>query len=430
MTTQTFLQTALVLFPALAVLLAGAGCNSAPAPAANRTITVAQSGQADVVGADNVALQKAAAMLKPGDTLLIKEGTYTMENGLYLPSSVTVKGVAGKTILRKGAGVSSALTEDGDFDEVELLVAEPEKFRPGMGISVLDDQQNQGWNVTTTTITSVEGNRVRIWPRTVRDYELEQNHARIQNTFPILCVVEGKDVVIEDIIVDGNKDENGYLDGCRGGAIYIYRSNNVTVRNCVARNYNGDGISFQVTDGIKVLDSESYSQTGLGIHPGTGSSNALVKGCHTHDNGQDGLYLCWRVRQGEFTDNIIENNGREGISIGHKDTDNLFTNNKIIGNHIAGVFFRRETFKNSGHRNTFRDNVIENNGNAKEGYGFLILPKAGDIVIENNRIAETRGAKGTQRYGVYKVRGAGKVTLSGNLIEGELIKDYAEGARP
>ena len=74
--------------------------------------------------------------------------------------------------------------------------------------------------------------------------------------------------------------------------------------------------------------------------------------------------------------------------------------------------------------------MIENNGNAKEGYGFLILPKAGDIVIENNRIAETRGAKGTQRYGIYKVRGAGKVTLSGNLIEGQLIKNYAEGARP
>ena len=31
---------------------------------------------------------------RPGDTLVIGAGTYTMENGLYLPSDVTVRGVA------------------------------------------------------------------------------------------------------------------------------------------------------------------------------------------------------------------------------------------------------------------------------------------------------------------------------------------------
>ncbi|MCP5118538.1 MAG: right-handed parallel beta-helix repeat-containing protein, partial [bacterium] len=324
----------------------------------------------------------------------------------------------------KSAGVESALLEDGDFDETELLVAEPEKFRAGMGISVLDDRQYLGWDLSTTTVQAIDGQLMKIWPRTARDYNLEQGNARIQNTFPILCVVEGENVVIEDMTVDGNKDQNGFIDGCRAGAIYIYRSNNVTVRNAIARNFNGDGISFPVTDSIKILNCESFGHTGLGIHPGTGSSRAVVTGCRTHDNGTDGLFLCWRVRHGEFTDNIIENNGRHGISIGHKDTDNLFVNNKVVGNGQAGVNFRNETFKNSGHRNTFRENTIENNG----GYGFLIQPLAGDIVIENNRIAETRGAKGTQRYGVYKVRGAGDVKLADNKMEGNLVKEYAEGA--
>ena len=120
------------------LVLALAGCQS---PQGGRTITVAQSGGADVVGSDNVALQKAADMLKPGDTLSIGPGTYKMDNSVFLPSNVTVRGTPGKTILLKSAGVASPLLEDGDYGESQLLVAEAGKFRPGMGITVLDDKQ-------------------------------------------------------------------------------------------------------------------------------------------------------------------------------------------------------------------------------------------------------------------------------------------------
>ena len=41
-----------------------------------RVVTVAQSGTADVVGSDDVALQKAADLLRPGDTLTIGPGEY------------------------------------------------------------------------------------------------------------------------------------------------------------------------------------------------------------------------------------------------------------------------------------------------------------------------------------------------------------------
>jgi parallel beta-helix repeat protein len=409
-----------ILVCVCAVAVAGLACTSRTGP---RTIRVAQSGEADVIGSDNVALQKAADMLKPGDALEIGPGTYRMDNSLFVPSNVTVRGVAGQTILLKSSGVESALEEDGDYGESQLLVAESGKFQPGMGITVLDDQQNRGWDVSVTTVKAVEGKLLRIEPMTLKDYNLEQQRARIQNTFPILCVIEGENVVLEDITVDGNKDANAYIDGCRGGAIYMYRSKNVTVRNCVARNYNGDGISFQITDGIKVLNCESYGNTGLGIHPGTGSPNATVKGCHTHHNGQIGLFLCWRVRNGEFSDNLIEDNGQYGISIGHKDTDNVFVNNKVLRNGVCGVYFRKETFKNSGHRNTFRDNEIADNGSADKPYGFYVEPHAGDIVVENNSITETRARKG---IAVYKVKGAGEIKLQNNKIEG-FAAEYREG---
>src|SRR5580698_5083093 len=60
----------------------------------NRTITVAQSGTAGdaltVIGSDSATLQKAADMLRPGDTLVIGPGTYQMDASLLIPSNVTV----------------------------------------------------------------------------------------------------------------------------------------------------------------------------------------------------------------------------------------------------------------------------------------------------------------------------------------------------
>jgi parallel beta-helix repeat protein len=418
---------------ASAILVAAAACSfqsresRASSGRKGRTVTVAQSVPADFVGSDNVILQKAADSLQPGDTLENGSGTYLMENSLFIPSGVTVRGKTNQTILRKGAGVESLLTEDGDYGESQLRVSEPQKFRPGMGLSVSDWQLNSGWDISVTTVKAVEGNLLTIDPMTLRDYNAAEQQARVRNTFPILCAIDTDGVVFESLIVDGNKQENASIDGCRGGAIYLYRSKNAFVRNCVARNYNGDGISFQITANIQVLNSESYGHTGYGVHPGTGSSQATVKGCRIHDNGQVGLFLCWRVRQGRFDENIIENNGHYGISIGHKDTDNIFANNTIAGNGVCGVYFRKETLKNSGHRNTFNGNRVLNNGNQKEGYGFYIEPLAGDLVIAKNEIAETRsGSERRQRYGVYKTAGAGAVQLQDNQMEGHIGQDVFE----
>src|SRR5579859_3495784 len=170
----------------------------------SRTVTVAQSGNADVTGADSAALQRAADMLHPGDTLAIGPGTYQMDASLLIPSGVTVRGTAGKTILMKSRGVESPLAEDGDYGESYLNVAQPEKFRPGMGVELLDDSLNSGWDVSISKVVAVNGHMVQISPMTVRDYDFEHKHARMRNTFPMLCAMNVENVTFEDIIVDGN----------------------------------------------------------------------------------------------------------------------------------------------------------------------------------------------------------------------------------
>ncbi|HLA41621.1 MAG TPA: hypothetical protein VJ417_16580, partial [Candidatus Glassbacteria bacterium] len=64
----TTFAPAIMLLPFLLASACSSGAeNMTVKPSGPRTITVAQSGQADVVGSDNAALQKAADMLRPGD---------------------------------------------------------------------------------------------------------------------------------------------------------------------------------------------------------------------------------------------------------------------------------------------------------------------------------------------------------------------------
>ena len=149
--------------------------------------------------------------------------------------------------------------------------------------------------------------------------------------FPLLSGEFISNITVENLVLDGNKTNNENLDGNYAGCIFLQDCKEVSIKNVEARNNNGDGISFQITDNVQILNSESYGHAGYGIHPGTGSERPLVKGCRMHDNGQIGLFLCWRVKHGSFEDNIIQDNGNYGISIGHKDTDNVFVNNTTKG---------------------------------------------------------------------------------------------------
>jgi parallel beta-helix repeat protein len=175
-----------------------------------------------------------------------------------------------------------------------------------------------------------------------------------------------------------------------------------------------------------VENCTSEGNASLGIHPGSGSQRPVVRNCIARANGKDGRFLCWRVRHGLFEDNLLEANGRFGISIGHKDTDNLLQRNRVLENAESGVFFRNESTGMAAHRNHLKENVIENNGQA----GIRVRGATGGLVFENNVIRDTRtGGKATQAVGVLIEKEAGAVTLLDNEIEAETEIDDRRGGR-
>jgi len=386
---------------------------------------------ADINGADSRALQAAMDYIAGlgGGVVEIGGGEFLMSDSLHLRSFVTVRGTKGKTILRKAKAASSPLALDGDYGEEQITVANADGFKVGDGVAVWDSNSG-GFNITVARITGRNGNTFSIDQPLNADC-MVANKAQAATVFPVVSGYNLEGARVEDLIIEGNKEENVYLDGCRGGGIFLYRGFGTVIENCVVRNYHGDGISFQQSNDVLVQHCVSEDNAGLGLHPGSGSQRPVVRECVARHNGEDGLYLCWRVRHGLFEKNILENNGRFGISIGHKDSDNLLENNQVRLNHADGIYFRNETEGMGGHRNRLEHNLIENNGDKGDAAGIRVRGETRGLVFKNNIIRDTRPLEARkQAVGIRIEEAAGEVVLEDNKIEARtIVEDQRKSGR-
>ena len=394
-------------------------------------VTVGQS-EADIIGTDNRALQAAMDYLAGlgGGTLDVGPGEYLMRDSLHLRSNVTVRGTPGRTVLKKADGAASPLAIDGDYGEEQITVSDPRGFDVGCGVAVWDSGAS-GFHATVARIIGRRGNTLGL-DRPLNADCMVSRGARTATVFP---VVSGQDIEgarIEHVTVEGNKGRNEPLNGCRGAGIFLYRAFGSIIQDCTVRGFNGDGISFQQSNDVTVTRCVCEDNASLGIHPGSGSQRPTVRGCAARRNGEDGLFLCWRVRHGLFEENILEDNGRFGISVGHKDSDNLLRKNQVRGNRENGVFFRNETLGMAGHRNRLEANVIENNGREGDVAGIRIRGETRDLVFIGNTIRDTRpeGSR-HQTIGIQVEEKVGPLTIEGNSIDAGIpIQDRRAGAKP
>ena len=372
----------------------------------------------EIVGRTNRALQAAVDYVASlgGGVVEIGPGEYEMRDSLHLRSGVAVRGTPGKTVLRKAKTSSSPLRVDGDYGEEQITLVKPDGFQVGDGVAIWD-QHSGGFHTTVARITGANEGTFSISLPLNDDYEVSES-GQAATLFPIVSGVDVEGAVVTGLTIEGNKEQSAPLNGCRGGGIYFCRCPGAVVEDCVVRNYAGDGISFQQSNDFSLIACTSEGNTGLGIHPGSGSQRPTVRRCVARDNGDDGLYLCWRVKFGVFEENVLEGNGRYGISIGHKDTDNLLRNNQVRGNRENGVFFRNESDGMAGHRNRLESNLIENNGSQSGVAGVRVRGETRDIVLKNNVVRDTRPVEQRkQTVGIQLDEQVGAITLDDNTIE-------------
>jgi parallel beta-helix repeat protein len=379
---------------------------------------------ADITGFSSGAIQIAldAVKARGGGVVKLNPGVYSIIGPVRLSANTSLIGSGKGTILKKCDGFKTSFIIDADWGMLKAVVKDVSGFKVGMGIQLFDDENNQGWDVTTAVITDIQDNTIYFDNRTVNDY-ISSLNGTVSNGCSVIEAVGVENVRIADLVIEGNKSTNDYINGCRGGGVYIHKSKNCIVENVAINEFNGDTFSWQITENITVRGCEAANGGGLGFHPGTGSDHSTVENCVSHNNKGDGIFLCWRVQNGIFRNNTVYANGDNGISIGHKDTDNLFENNKVFENSNHGVLFRNETEQNSGHRNTFTGNTIENNGIKRESSGFYIGGETHDIIIKNNIIRST--GKGNQATAIFVGKKSSGITALENKISGskELINE-------
>ncbi len=128
----------------------------------------------------------------------------------------------------------------------------------------------------------------------------------------------------------------------------------------------------------------------LGFHPGSGSQRPVFRNCTAKGNSQ-GIFFCWGVSDGLAENCVLSENRQFGVSIGHRDTDNVIKSCTIERNGEVGILFRQEgtEFRN-GHRNRIEACTIRNNG---EKIGIDIQGKTQDIAIVKTRFDATAGDK-------------------------------------
>ncbi len=364
-------------------------------------IRVGQAAGAELVGCDQRALQAAVDYVAGlgGGLVEVGPGAYTMRDSLHLRSGISVVGAGEGTVLRKAPAVVSPLLTDADYGEEAITVRDGAGFDPGCGVAIWDER-GQGFHVTVARIAEAlpaeepgshatdrpaalrAGHGIGGWDainaaggantqaRTVRvtvpmqaDYSFQRG-GQAATIFPIVSGYHLANVSIASLTIEGAGTADPILNGCRGGGIFLYRCHDVTISDCTVRDYRGDGISFQTSHDVRVERCVCTGNAGLGIHPGSGSQRPVVLDCRSLGNDKIGLYVCWRVKDGHFARLLLRNNGQDGLSIGHKDTDNVFEDVKSEGNGRYGLHFRDEPAAMAAHRNRFLRTQVAGNGQA------------------------------------------------------------------
>ena len=404
-----------------------------------RELSVGPAG-ADIVGTTGRAIQTAVDALAAhgGGTVRVLPGRYLLTDAVRLRSGVSLVGDRERTVLYRGPVVTSPAKIDPDGGQWEVTPEDASRFAVGMGIIILDSALS-GMTLMPLRVERIENGKLYLNARIEHHYDFKtERGALVANHFPMMMGIGVRNVVVDGFTLDSQVSSAAGLEDLWSAGFYLRFAEHSTVRNVISRNNLGDGIQFCTSEHCTAEDCETSGNTHYGIHPGGHSPWSEIRRCHVHGNGSDGIYVCWGVREGVIEACHIHHNGRRlhrnGISIGHKDTDCLMAGNHIHDNAKHGICFRVEKESNGAHRATVRENTIENNGSPEADVppalrqepryevlcaGVFIRGVTHDLLFQNNIIRETRSAAAAlQHDGFYLDHGVSRIRLIGNQVTG------------
>lgn len=380
------------------------------------TITVGPK-KADLIGETEKAIQAAMDYVAKlgGGAVHILPGTYRMRNSVFLRANVRLFGSGLDSVLRKETSAQTTLAADSDWFDQEITLADPSGFELGDGICLeTKNPHHGGQDVLKRTLIARSGNRFKL-DRALRENFWMMQKPTISTVFPLLTAEETCDLIIENLTLDGNRENNVNLNGNYGGGMWFQDCSRIVIRGVTTRNYNGDGLSWQVCHDVLVEDCHSHDNADLGMHPGSGSQRPVIRNNRIERNNI-GLFFCWGVKYGLAEKNRIIDSRECGLSIGHRDDENVIRDNDILRSGKVGVLFRPER----GEGFTARGNRLENNriidNGPEDGAAVDVQGVTAGNTLARNTIRETRNP--AARIGIRLGEESGEIEMIDNQIEG------------
>lgn len=378
----------------------------------------------DFPGYSNVSIQGAidyVSAFGEGEVVL-SEGIYTLRDSVHLRSGVSLRGAGvDKTVLKKAPSVKCTTENYCGYGHSEITITDASIFHVGDGV-FLTDSGAGGFYATQSTVQAIDGNTIYLRHALNGDVAKARG-GYIESVFPLIRGENVDGVMVTRLTLDGNAENNGYINGCRGGGIFLIACGDIYMKDIRVTNYNGDAVSYQQCVNIRVIASRCDGNRGNGLHPGSGTVGMSIEDCIIENNLGNGIYYCLRIHHNICRGNVIRDNGAEGISVGHRDDYVDISDNEIYGNGREGIIFRNDGIPSaSGKYTSVRQNRIYDNARVG-GIGEIYAP------LE---------LTGLQMYGN---RVGGKVSLSlaaplvdsyiwDNEFSGEVIAPSADAYHP
>jgi parallel beta-helix repeat protein len=372
----------------------------------------------DLRGADDKILQAGIEYLVRlgGGILKVLPGEFTLRNSIYLHAQVTLEGSGETTVLRKASGVTSPFARLSEWFETEVEVEDGRGFRVGDGVMLQWGEKGYpSRDNRQHTVVEVKSNVLTL-DRRLGSGIGPENGAVVSTAFPLLTASDVQNVRVAHLVLDGSKETNDYIDGNFSGGVFINYCSDFAFENVIVRNYNGDGISFQVCHDIHFDGCRSENNANFGYHPGSGAQRPIFRNCVAQGNKR-GIFFCRGVHFGLVEKCECSSNSDVGIYIGDRDTDNRVVDCTIENNQQAGIVCtdREEAFRGA-HRCVLEGNLVRDNGAAGDGVGIDVRGGTHDLEIRGNRLVDSGAGK--QRIGIRVSDEAENTKIEVNQFEG------------
>jgi hypothetical protein len=373
--------------------------------------------KADLVGATDRVIQAAVDYVARlgGGTVRVLPGMYRMRNSVFLQSKVRLLGSGADSVLVKEPSAATKLIVDGDHWDQEVTLADPKGFQVGDGVRLVSkDPYGKGTNLVQRTVIASSGNRFKLDRRLEERFHLG-GAPQIAANFSLLQCTNVADVVVENITLDGNKAHNEMLDkgAFDDGSIRMDSCNRISVRGVTVRDFYCDGIVWGISHDVVVENCHLHDGVRLAVHPGSGSQRSIVRGNRV-ERSAEGVYFCWGAQHGLYEKNVLEDCGY-GITIGHRDSDNLIRDNDIRRSGLAGIHFRGGNKAFAPHRNRIERNRIVDSG-PENGVAIDVSGETESVTLIKNELRETR--KPASRIGIRIGAETRDIRYVDNRIEG------------